>query len=329
MNRFTSVHDVFHPQALVERGLRVAQDPLAEFGKGRHTTLGLLFFNPSLRTRMSSQKAAYNLGMDVIVVNVGSDGWTLETRDGVVMDGGTTEHIKEAAGVMAQYCDIVGIRSFASLTDREADYHEDVLEKFIRYAGVPVISLESATRHPLQSFADMITIEQYTEKDGRRDKPKVVLTWAPHPKALPQAVANSFAEWAVAMEYDVVIAHPEGYALEGSFTKGATVTHDQDEALRDADFVYAKNWSSYEQYGSILSKDSSWQITPEKMALTNSARFMHCLPVRRNMIVHDDVIDSPASIVLPQAKNRVSSMQTVLEIMLEHRNEATRLQSNA
>ncbi|MFM8473303.1 MAG: N-acetylornithine carbamoyltransferase [Candidatus Kapaibacterium sp.] len=327
MNRFTSVRDVFHPQALVERGLRVASEPLAEFGKGRHLTLGLLFFNPSLRTRMSSQKAAYNLGMDVIVVNVGSDGWTLETRDGVVMDGGATEHIKEAAGVMAQYCDILGIRSFASLTDRDADYREDVLEKFIRHAGVPVISLESATRHPLQSLADMITIEQYKEKDGRRDRPKVVLTWAPHPKALPQAVANSFAEWAVAMDYEVVIAHPKGYALEESFSRGSVVTDNQDEALRDADFVYAKNWSSYEQYGSILSKDMSWQVTPQKMSLTNNARFMHCLPVRRNMIVHDEVIDSPASIVLPQAKNRVASMQTVLEIMLEQRDESARLHS--
>ncbi|MFM2133185.1 MAG: hypothetical protein RL156_466 [Bacteroidota bacterium] len=325
MKRFTSVHDILHPQALVERGLRVAQEPLAEFGKGRHTTLGLLFFNPSLRTRMSSQKAAYNLGMDVIVVNVGSDGWTLETRDGVVMDGGTTEHIKEAAGVMAQYCDILGIRSFASLTDRDADYNEDVLEKFIRYAGVPVISLESATRHPLQSFADMITIEQFKQ----REKPKVVLTWAPHPKALPQAVANSFAEWATAMEYEVVIAHPEGYALDSSFTRGAVVTNNQDEALAGADFVYAKNWSSYEQYGSILSKDTSWQITPQKMSLTANARFMHCLPVRRNMIVHDDVIDSPASIILPQAKNRVTSMQTVLEIMLESRSEWQQLLSNA
>lgn len=325
MKRFTSVHDILHPQALVERGLRVAQEPLAEFGKGRHTTLGLLFFNPSLRTRMSSQKAAYNLGMDVIVVNVGSDGWTLETRDGVVMDGGTTEHIKEAAGVMAQYCDILGIRSFASLADRDADYNEDVLEKFIRYAGVPVISLESATRHPLQSFADMITIEQFKQ----RRTPKVVLTWAPHPKALPQAVANSFTEWATAMEYEVVITHPKGYELEPSFTQGAVVTNDQDEALAGADFVYAKNWSSYEQYGTILSKDISWQITPQKMSLTNNARFMHCLPVRRNMIVHDDVIDSPASIILPQAKNRVTSMQTVLEIMLESRSEWQQLLSNA
>ena len=313
MKRFTSVHDVMHVHALVERGLRVAAEPLAEYGKGRHKTLGLLFFNPSLRTRMSSQKAAYNLGMDVIVVNVGSDGWTLETRDGVVMDGGTTEHIKEAAGVMAQYCDILGIRSFASLQDREADYSEEILEKFIRYAGVPVISLESATRHPLQSFADMITIEQFKQQE----KPKVVLTWAPHPKALPQAVANSFAEWASAMEYDLVVAHPEGYELHESFMKGARGTNNQDEALAGADFVYAKNWSSYEQYGSILSKDITWQITPQKMSLTNNARFMHCLPVRRNMIVHDDVIDSPASIILPQARNRVASMQTIVEVMLE------------
>ncbi len=313
MKRFTSVHDISSLDQLLERARRVAAQPLAKSTLAKHRTLGLLFFNPSLRTRMSTQKAAFNLGMDVMVMNVGGDSWTLETRDGVVMDGSAVEHIKDAAAVMAQYCDILGIRTFASLSDRDADYREEVLESFIRYAGVPVISLESATRHPLQSFADVFTIEQYKTTE----RPRVVLTWAPHPKALPQAVPNSFAEWVLAMNYDVVIANPEGYDLHESFTKGATVMHDQDAALRGADFVYAKNWSSYESYGSILSKDHSWQVTTEKMDLTNSAKFMHCLPVRRNMIVSDAVLDSENSLILPEAANRVVSVQTVLEMMVE------------
>ncbi len=261
---------------------------------------------------MSSQRAAYNLGMDVIVMNVGADSWTLETRDGVIMDGSASEHVKEAAAVMSQYCEILGVRSFASLKDRESDYAEEVLESFAASATSPMISLESATRHPLQSFADMITIE--THKN--RERPRVLLTWAPHPKALPQAVPNSFAEWSLAMNYDLVIAHPPGYELHSAFTAGAEITYDQDAALRDVDFVYAKNWSSFSQYGSILSQDPKWQITEQKMSLTNNARFMHCLPVRRNMIVSDAVLDGPASIVVEQAANRVVSMQTVLDRMV-------------
>jgi N-succinyl-L-ornithine transcarbamylase len=269
--------------------------------------------NPSLRTRMSTEKAARLLGMDVIVLNAGSDSWTLETRDGVVMDGSTTEHIKEAAAVMGRYCDILGIRTFAGLTDREADDEERILQNFIRHAGVPVVSLESATRHPLQSFADLITIEQFKQ----RERPRVVLTWAPHPKALPQAVANSFVEWMQQADVDLVVTHPEGYDLSPRFVKGATISHDQDAALEGADFVYAKNWSSYEQYGSILSQDRSWTVTAAKMAMTNGAKFMHCLPVRRNMIVSDDVLDSESSIVVQQAAHRVTSAQVVLYEMLK------------
>jgi N-succinyl-L-ornithine transcarbamylase len=279
---------------------------------GHRKTLGLLFMNPSLRTRMSTQKAATLLGMDTMVLNAGSDSWTLETRDGVIMDGGATEHIKEAAAVMGQYCDVLGIRTFAGLQDREADYEERVLESFIRYAGVPVVSLESATRHPLQSFADLITIETLKKKP----RPKVVLTWAPHPKALPQAVANSFSEWMLKADVDFVITHPEGYDLAPSFTQEAVVTHDQRAALDGADFVYAKNWSSFNDYGQITSKDMDWTVTAEKMRLTNDARFMHCLPVRRNMIVTDEVLDGPWSVVVEQAANRVVSAQTVLLHML-------------
>lgn len=316
MKRFTSVDDVVRStglDAILETSGRVAADPWCYADAGRRRTLGLLFFNPSLRTRMSTQKAAQLLGMDTIVMNVGSDSWTLETRDGVVMDGGATEHIREAAAVMGQYCDILGIRTFAGLKDRDFDYAETVLESMITYSGVPVVSLESATRHPLQSLADLITIQSLVP--ARR--PKVVLTWAPHPKALPQAVANSFAEWMLAANMDLVITHPEGYELAPEFVRGATILHDQDSALDGADIVYAKNWSSYQQYGAILSKDPSWTITPQKMARTNHARFMHCLPVRRNVIVTDEVLDSEQSIVIQQAANRVVSAQAVLYHLLQ------------
>lgn len=312
MQHFTSIYDVPNLQQLLAIATDCKQQPFAHKEIGKNKTLGLLFFNPSLRTRMSTQKAAFNLGMDCIVMNVGSDSWTLETRDGVVMDGSATEHIKEAAAVMGTYCDILGIRTFAGLSNRESDYNEEVLQKFIHYCGKPVISLESATRHPLQSFADVITIESHKTSE----RPKVVLTWAPHPKALPQAVPNSFAEWAIAMNYEVVIAHPQGYELHEDFTHGATILHNQDEALSGADFVYAKNWSSYHDYGTILSKDAAWQVTGAKMALTNQAKFMHCLPVRRNMIVSDEVLDSPSSIVIEEAGNRVVSAQAVLRMML-------------
>ncbi len=316
MNRFTSVHDLINGPGLTQAlqdARNVVAHPWNHEALGKHRTLGLLFMNPSLRTRMSTQKAANLLGMDTIVLNAGADSWTLETQDGVVMDGGTTEHIKEAAAVMGRYCDILGIRTFAGLTDREKDYNETILESFVRYAGVPVVSLESATRHPLQSFADLITIEEHKATA----RPKVVLTWAPHPKPLPQAVANSFAEWMLQAEVDLVIANPEGYDLSSDFVKGATVTHDQDAALDGAHFVYAKNWSSYEQYGQILSKDRAWTVTEDKMALTNNAKFMHCLPVRRNMIVSDGVLDGPASIVLDEAAHRVTAAQVVLMHMLK------------
>lgn len=315
MKRFTSVHDLIAGPGLetaLSDAMTLKNEPWRYPDIGHRKTLGLLFMNPSLRTRMSTQKAATLLGMDVMVLNAGSDAWTLETRDGVIMDGAATEHIKEAAAVMGQYCDVLGIRTFAGLVDRDADYEERVLESFVRYAGVPVVSLESATRHPLQSLADLITIETIK----RTPRPKVVLTWAPHPKSLPQAVANSFAEWMLQADVDLVVTHPEGYDLAPSFVKGAVVTHDQRAAFEGADFIYAKNWSSYADYGAIASKDPSWTVTADKMRLTNDARFMHCLPVRRNMIVTDEVLDGPWSVVIEQAANRVVSAQTVLLHML-------------
>ena len=316
MKRFTSVHDLIAGpgiDAAMQRALEFAADPWRQDALGRRRTVGLLFMNPSLRTRMSTQKAASLLGAETIVLNAGSDSWTLETRDGVVMDGSTTEHIKEAAAVMGQYCDVLGLRTFAGLTDRQHDYQETVLEKFIAYAGVPVISLESATRHPLQSFADLITIEQHKT----RECPKVVLTWAPHPKALPQAVANSFVEWMRHADVELVVTHPKGYELDPSFVGDATVLHDRDAAFEGAEFIYAKNWSAVEPYGAILSQDKSWTVSENAMSRTNNAKFMHCLPVRRNMIVDAAVIDAPTSIVIPQAANRVVSAQTVLSYMLE------------
>ena len=304
---------------LVQEALLLKKDPFAESGLGRNKTLGLVFFNASLRTRLSTQKAAQNLGMQVMVMNVAQDGWALEMEDGVVMDGDKVEHVREAAAVIGQYCDLIGIRSFAGLVDREKDYQEAVLSKFVQHAGVPILSLESATRHPLQSLADLITMEEL-KPTGRADKPKVVLTWAPHPKALPQAVPNSFAEWVRAAEslgsVDFVIAHPEGYELAPEFVGHARVTHNQREAFEGADFIYAKNWSSYQHYGQILSKDPAWTVDTEKMALTNHARFMHCLPVRRNVVVTDEVLNSPHSVVIRQAGNRVCAAQAVLKRML-------------
>lgn len=316
MKRFTSVHDILNGPGLsqaIADALAYAASPWKDEHLGKRKTIGLLFMNPSLRTRMSTQKAASLLGAETIVLNAGSDSWTLETRDGVIMNGSTTEHIKEAAAVMGAYCDILGLRTFAGLADRTYDYQETVLEKFILHNGVPVVSLESATRHPLQSFADLVTIEQHKTTQ----RPKVVLTWAPHPKALPQAVANSFTEWMKHADVDLVVTHPEGYDLDPSFADGVCVTNDQDAALTDAQFVYAKNWSAVEPYGQILSQDMSWTVTAEKMALTDNAKFMHCLPVRRNMIVSDEVIESTNSIVIPQAANRVVSAQTVLAYMLK------------
>lgn len=291
----------------------VKANPFADQDLGRNKTLLLIFFNSSLRTRLSSQRAATNMGMNVIVLDINKDGWKLESEYGVVMDGDKPEHIREAVPVMGQYADIIGVRSFADFVDRDKDYKEHILNQFIELSGRPVISLESATRHPLQAFADLITVEEYKTKP----RPKVVMTWAPHPRALPQAVPNSFVEWMKKADVELVMTCPKGYELAPEFMEGLTYEPDQDKALAGADFVYAKNWSSYHEYGQILSKDRSWTVDENKMALTNNAKFMHCLPVRRNMIVSDEVIEGPNSIVIPEAANRVVSMQVVLKRMLQ------------
>jgi N-succinyl-L-ornithine transcarbamylase len=312
LKQFLSIKDVPNLPILVNEALSQKRNPFADKQIGKNKTLGLLFFNASLRTRLSTQKAAQNLGMEVIVMNVTQDSWGLEMQDGAVMDGDKAEHVKEGAAVIGQYCDIIGVRSFAGLTDKEKDRQEEVISQFVKNAGVPIISLESALRHPLQSLTDVITIEEYKTKQ----RPKVVLTWAPHPKALPQAVPNSFAEWMNAAQVDFVITHPEGYELDKEFVGEAKVTYNQKGAFEGADFIYAKNWSSYTHYGQILSKDPDWTVTADKMKLTNKAKFMHCLPVRRNVVVMDEVIDSPDSIVIPQAGNRVWAAQAVLKQIL-------------
>lgn len=299
--------------ALVKEALAQKQNPFADKHIGKNKTIGLLFFNASLRTRLSTQKAAQNLGMDVMVMNVTQDSWGLEMEEGAIMNGDKAEHVKEGAAVIGQYCDIIGVRSFASLTDKEKDIKEEVISQFVHYAGVPIVSLESALRHPLQSLTDVITIEEYKKKK----RPKVVLTWAPHVKALPQAVPNSFAEWMNVADVDFVITHPEGYELDKEFVGKAKVTYNQKEAFEGADFIYAKNWSSYTHYGQIISKDPAWTVSADKMKLTNEAKFMHCLPVRRNVVVMDEVIDSPNSIVIPQAGNRVWAAQAVLKQILQ------------
>lgn len=316
MKKFTCVQDIGPlDKALAEAAL-IKKDRFAFTGLGRNKTLLMIFFNSSLRTRLSTQKAAMNLGMNVIVLDVNQGAWKLETERGVIMDGDKAEHLLEAIPVMGSYCDIIGVRSFAGLTNKKDDYEEKVIEQFIRYSGKPVFSMEAATRHPLQSFADLITIEEYKTKE----RPKVVMTWAPHPKALPQAVPNSFAEWMIAAGYDFVITHPHGYELDPKFTKGAKIEYDQRKAFEGADFIYAKNWSAYEDpnYGKVLSTDRDWTVDAEKMALTDNAFFMHCLPVRRNMIVTDDVIESERSIVIPEAANREISAQVVIKRLLEN-----------
>ncbi len=281
---------------------------------GANKRIGCLFLNPSMRTRLSTQIAAQNLGMEAIVFNVGSEGWALEFEEGAVMNGTTVEHVKDAAPIMGNYFDILAIRTFPSLKNREEDYSEQYIKQFIKYAGIPVVSLESATLHPLQSLTDVITIKE-TFKEKR--KPKIVLTWAPHVKPLPQCVANSFAQWINAWgEADFVITHPEGYELDEQFTNGATIMHDQDEALKDADFVYVKNWSSYKDYGKILCTDESWMLTNEKLKLTNAAKVMHCLPVRRNVELSDEILDGPNSIITQEAANRVWAAQAVLSEIL-------------
>lgn len=315
MLKFTSVSDIGDVHAAIREARQIKADKFAWQHLGRNRTLLMIFFNSSLRTRLSTQKAALNMGMNVIVLDVNQGAWKLETQRGVIMDGDKAEHLLEAIPVMGSYCDIIGVRAFASLNDREADYRDEVIEQFIRYSGRPVFSMEAATGHPLQAFADLITIDEHK----LTPLPKIVMTWAPHPRALPQAVPNSFAQWVLAAGYPLTIAQPDGYELSEEFTHGATITHDQDEALRGADFVYAKNWSAYDaaNYGKVLSQDRSWTVTEAKMALTNDAYFMHCLPVRRGMIVSDEVIESPRSLVIPEAANREYSAQTVLKRMLQ------------
>lgn len=315
MKTFTSVHDIGNLKDAIKEAFEVKQNPFKYDTLGKNKTLLMVFFNSSLRTRLSTQKAAMNLGMNVIVLDINQGAWKLETERGVIMDGDKPEHILEAIPVMGCYCDVIGVRSFASFENKDADYREDVLNSFIKLSGKPVFSMEAATRHPLQSFADLITIEEYK----KTDKPKVVLTWAPHPRALPQAVPNSFAEWMNATDYDFVITHPKGYELDKQFVGNAKVEYDQKKAFKDADFIYAKNWAAYQDpsYGKILSTDRAWTVDEAKMKLTNNAFFMHCLPVRRNMIVTDDVIESAQSLVIPEAANRVASAQVVLKRILE------------
>ena len=315
MKHFTSMKQLGDLQAALAEAAYVKANPFADQALGHNKTVLLVFFNNSLRTRLSTQKAALNLGMNPIVLNVNQGAWKLETGRGVVMDGDKSEHILEAIPVMGSMCDMIGVRSFARFESRDDDYNEVILNQFIQYSGKPVFSMEAAIRHPLQTFADIITIEEYKTKA----RPKVVMTWAPHPRALPQAVPNSFAEGMSMTDYDFVIANPEGYDLAPEFVGNAKVTHNQDEALEGADFVYAKNWAPYREdiYGKVVNYDMDWTVSKEKMALTNDAFFMHCLPVRRNMIVTDDVIESPRSLVIPEAANRVVSAQTVLKMLLQ------------
>lgn len=314
MKVYKYASDLGNLNVALREAFEVKENPYKWDTMGKNKTLLMVFFNSSLRTRLSTQKAGMNLGMNTIVLDVNAGAWKLETERGVIMDGDKPEHLLEAIPVMGSYCDIIGVRSFARFESKEFDYNEVILEQFIKYSGKPVFSMESATCHPLQAFADLITIEQYKETK----RPKVVLTWAPHPRALPQAVPNSFCDFMNEADVDFVITHPEGYELCPDFVRGAKVEYDQRKAFEGADFIYAKNWSAYNDgvYGQILSKDMSWTVDTEKMKLTNNAFFMHCLPVRRNMIVTDDVIESERSIVIPEAANRVVSAQTVIKRML-------------
>ena len=318
MRTFLHASDLGQLDLALQEAAEIKKDRYAFEHLGKHKTALLIFFNNSLRTRLSTQKAARNLGLDVVVLDVNQGAWKLETERGVIMDGDKSEHLLEAIPVMAQYCDLIGVRSFAGLTDRAADYSENVLTQFILHSGRPVFSMESATAHPLQAFADLITIEERK----RQARPKVVLTWAPHPRALPQAVPNSFAEWMRAADVDLVVTHPEGYELDPLFVGDARVEYDQRKAFENADFIYAKNWSCPgvtrpEDYGKVISKDADWTVDSEKMSLTNDAAFMHCLPVRRNVIVTDDVIESPRSLVIPEAANREISATVVMKRLLE------------
>ena len=314
MRHFTSITQLENLGKTIEDAKYVKANPFADQDLGRNKTLLMIFFNSSLRTRLSTQKAALNLGMNVIVLDVNQGAWRLETEHGVIMDGDKPEHLLEAIPVMGSYCDVIGVRAFAGLQDREKDYNEVIINQFIKYSGKPVFSMEAATTHPLQTLADLLTIEEHK----KTAKPKIVMTWAPHPKALPQAVPNSFAEGINMTDYEFVITHPEGYELDPKFVGRAKVEYDQRKAFEGADFIYAKNWSAYagDNYGKVLCTDRGWTVDAEKMALTNNAFFMHCLPVRRNMIVTDEVIESPQSLVIPEAANRVVSAQTILKEIL-------------
>ena len=315
MKQFLSVEDIKNIDALVNLALEFKNNPFSNIDLGKGKTLGMIFLNPSMRTRISTQRAARNLGMEVIVFNLDKEGWQLEFEDGVTMNGSKAEHVKEAAAVLGQYFDILSIRTFPGLENREEDYSEHYINQFVKYAGVPVVSLESATLHPLQSLADAVTIKELRAQK----KPKVVLTWAPHVKALPQAVPNSFAQWMSNWkEVDFVITHPNGYNLNPKFLGNSAIYNDQEEALKDADFVYVKNWSSYTDYGKILTDDSSWMMNSEKLLQTNNAKVMHCLPVRRNLVIADEVLDGQNAVVTQQAGNRVWAAQAVLSEILKH-----------
>jgi N-succinyl-L-ornithine transcarbamylase len=316
LKKFISVHDVNDIDALVKKALAYKADPFKDRTLGKNKRIGCLFLNPSMRTRLSTQIAAQNLGMEAIVFNVGSEGWALEFEEEAIMSGNTVEHVKDAAPIMGKYFDILAIRTFPSLKHREEDYSELYIKQFIKYAGIPVVSLESATLHPLQSFTDIITI---TETFKEKRKPKIVLTWAPHVKPLPQCVANSFSQWITSWDKaEFVITHPDDYELDEQFTKGAFITHDQDAALKNADFVYVKNWSTFHDYGRIYNNDPEWMLTNDKLALTNNAKVMHCLPVRRNVELSDEVLDGPNSIVTQEASNRVWAAQAVLSEILSN-----------
>jgi len=319
---YLSVNDIDDLDQWVEEGLEMKKEPLKEMGLGKDKTIGLLFFNPSLRTRLSTQKAAQNLGMKSMVMNFDKEGWALEYEDGITMDQGKSEHIKEAAKVISQFCDIIAIRAFASLKDKSKDLEEVVINGFKKYATVPIVNMESSVGHPLQALADAITLAEHTGEMSH--KPKVVLSWAPHPKALPHAVANSFVQMMQKQNAEFVITHPKGYELDEEITGDSLIEYDQHKAFENADFIYTKNWSSFKDYGSVINKDPLWMIDADKMVKTNNAKFMHCLPVRRNVVVHDEVLDSQNSIVIEQANNRTYSAQIVLKKILKNLEDQSR-----
>ena len=317
MRNFISVNDASNIDKLVSDALAYKNDPFRDRTIGAGKRIGCLFLNPSMRTRLSTQVAAQNLGMECIVFNAGSEGWALEFEEGAIMNGTTVEHVKDAAPIMGKYFDVLAIRTFPSLKNRAEDYSETYINQFIKYAGIPVVSLESATLHPLQSLTDIITMEEVMKEKKISHRPKVVLTWAPHVKALPQCVPNSFAEWTMAWnKSEMIVAHPVGYELDEKYIGKAKVTHHQDEALKDADFIYVKNWSSYTLYGKVLTEDPSWMLNKQKLRLTKDASVMHCLPVRRNVELSDEILDSSNSVVTQQAGNRVWAAQAVLSQIL-------------